>query len=61
MASSNLVSTTAPARRPPEGDAADFNADFGLSEHWGERVITTVAAALAITIVGAVALLMGMT
>lgn len=48
------------ARRPSEADATDFNADFGLSEHWGERVITAVAAGLAITIVGAVALLMGM-
>ena len=61
MASSRLVSTTTPARRPSEADAADFDADFGLSERWGERVITAVAAALAITIVGAVALLMGMT
>ena len=60
MASNNLASNKAPARRPSEAEAADFNADFGLSEHWGERVITTVAAALAITIVGAVALLMGM-
>jgi hypothetical protein len=59
MASSNLVSKT-PARRSSDADSADFNADFGLGEHWGERVITTVAAALAITIVGAVTLLMGM-
>ena len=56
-----MASTTTPARRPSEADATDFNADFGLSEHWGERVITVVAAVLAITIVGAVALLMGMT
>ena len=56
-----MVSNNAPAERPSETDAADFYADFGLSEHWGERVITTVAAMLAITIVGAVALLMGMT
>lgn len=56
-----MASSNAPAGRPSEADATDFNADFGLSEHWGERVITAVAAALAITIVGAVALLMGMT
>ena len=55
-----MASNNAPARRPSEADAADFNADFGLSEHWGERVITAVAAGLALTIVGAVALLMGM-
>ena len=55
-----MASNKAPARRPSEADAADISADFGLSEHWGERVITSVAAALAITIVAAVALLMGM-
>jgi hypothetical protein len=55
-----MASNNAPVDRPSEADAADFYADFGLSEHWGERVITAVAAALAITIVGAVALLMGM-
>ncbi|WP_156380737.1 hypothetical protein [Pseudolabrys sp. Root1462] len=55
-----MASNNAPVDRPSEADAADFYADFGLSGHWGERVITAVAAALAITIVGAVALLMGM-
>lgn len=48
------------AMRSSEADAADFYDDFGLSAQWGERVITAVAAALGITIVAAVALLMGM-
>lgn len=56
-----MASTNTPAGRPSEADATDFNADFGLSEYWGERVIASVATVLAITIVGAVALLMGMT
>ncbi|MBS0245830.1 MAG: hypothetical protein JSR61_04355 [Proteobacteria bacterium] len=56
-----MASNNPPVRRPSEADATDFNADFGLSEYWGERVITVVAAVLAITVVGAVALLMGMT
>ena len=55
-----MASNNAPAKRPHESDAADFYADFGLSENWGERVIASVATVLAITIVGAVALLMGM-
>ena len=55
-----MASNNTPAGRPSEAEA-EFNADFGLSEQWGERVITAVAAVLAITIVGAVALLMGMT
>jgi len=50
------VSATSPSDR----DAADVYVDFGLSAQWGERVITAVAAALGITIVAAVALLMGM-
>ncbi|MBS0533197.1 MAG: hypothetical protein JSR72_03990 [Proteobacteria bacterium] len=55
-----MVANDAPAKRRHEPDAADFYADFGLSENWGERVIATVAAVLAITIVAAVAMLMGM-
>lgn len=50
-----------PALRPHEAaDAAEFDDDWGLSAHWGERVITAVAVALGVTIVAAVALLMGM-
>lgn len=41
-------------------EVADFYDDFGLSANWSERVITTVATTLAITIVAAVAVLMGM-
>jgi hypothetical protein len=52
-----IVPSTA---RPSETDSADFYDDFGLSAHWGERIITAVAATLGITIVAAVALLMGM-
>ncbi|WP_168192806.1 hypothetical protein [Undibacter mobilis] len=55
-----MAAKKVPALRPSKTDAADFYDDFGLSAHWGERVITAVAAALGITIVAAVALLMGM-
>jgi len=40
--------------------AEDFYDDWGLSDRWGERIITAVAAALGICVVAAVALLMGM-
>ncbi len=55
-----MAAKKAPDMRPSDTDAADFYDDFGLSDQWGERVITAIAAALAITIVAAVALLMGM-
>lgn len=55
-----MVAKKAPAIPASESDAADFYDDLGLSAHWGEKVITAVAAALGITIVAAVALLMGM-
>ncbi|HWK97602.1 MAG TPA: hypothetical protein VNR39_19480 [Pseudolabrys sp.] len=50
----------APVLRSRETDAADFYDDLNLSAHWGEKIITAVAATLGITIVAAVALLMGM-
>jgi hypothetical protein len=56
----NMAAKNTPAVPPSKLEAADFYDDFGLSANWGERIITTVAATLAITIVGAVALLMGM-
>ncbi|MFA6265846.1 MAG: hypothetical protein WC670_09060 [Pseudolabrys sp.] len=55
-----MAAKNTPAVPPSKLEAADFYDDFGLSANWGERIITTVAATLAITIVGAVALLMGM-
>lgn len=60
MAAKKAPAINQSAMRPPESEAADFYDDFGLSAHWGERVITAVATALGITIVAAVALLMGM-
>jgi hypothetical protein len=55
-----MAAKKAPAIRPSDTDAADFYDDWGLSAQWGERIITAVAATLGITIVAAVALLMGM-
>jgi hypothetical protein len=55
-----MTAKKAPAILPSDPKAADLYDDWGLSEYWGERVITAVAAALGITIVAAVALLMGM-
>ncbi len=49
-----------PALRPRDTDAADFYDDLNLSAHWGEKIITAVAVTLGLTIVAAVALLMGM-
>lgn len=45
---------------PSKTEIADFYDDFGLTADWGERIITAVGVALAVTIVSAVALLMGM-
>ncbi len=55
-----MAAKKAPATHPSETNAADFYDDLGLSAQWGERIITAVAASLGITIVAAVALLMGM-
>jgi len=55
-----MAAKKAPAMRPSDNDAADYYDDFGLSAQWGEKIITAVAATLGITIVAAVALLMGM-
>jgi len=61
-----MAAKKAPAIHAPttmgasDSEPADFYDDFGLSAHWGERIITAVAVALGITIVAAVALLMGM-
>ncbi len=55
-----MAAKRAPAVSTSDSDAADFYDDFGLSAHWGEKIITAVAATLGITIVAAVALLMGM-
>lgn len=55
-----MAANKTPGARPPETGASDFYDDFGLSAQWGERIITAVAATLGITIVAAVALLMGM-
>ena len=60
MAAKKAPAIHSPPMRASDSDAADYNDDFGLSAHWGERIITAVAAALGITIVAAVALLMGM-
>lgn len=55
-----MAAKKAPSINPSDSESADFYDDFGLSAQWGERVITAVAATLGITIVAAVALLMGM-
>lgn len=55
-----MAAKKAPAIRASDSDAADIYDDLGLSAHWGEKIITAVAATLGITIVAAVALLMGM-
>jgi len=55
-----MAAKKAPAIHPSDSKAADIYDDWGLSAQWGERVITAVAASLGITIVAAVALLMGM-
>ena len=54
-----MVAKKAHGLNPSETEA-DFYDDWGLSAQWGERIITAVAATLGITIVAAVALLMGM-
>jgi hypothetical protein len=47
--------------RPASSDVGDGFNDFGLRATWGETIVTAVAASLAIMVVAAVALLMGMT
>jgi hypothetical protein len=41
-------------------DASDEDDDFGLHANWAEKVITVVATALAVLVVAATAVLMGM-
>lgn len=60
MAAKKAPGILSPSMRASDSDAADFYDDLGLSAHWGEKIITAVAATLGITIVAAVALLMGM-
>ncbi len=43
-----------------EPDASGGYVGFGLPAHWEERVVTAVAMSLALVIVAAVAVLMGM-
>lgn len=45
---------------PTEPEAVGGYRDFGLKAHWEERVIAVVAASVALMIVAAVAVLMGM-
>jgi len=41
-------------------DAPGFLKDFGVNADWEERVVTAVAVTLAVLVVAAVAILMGM-
>ncbi|MCF8478281.1 MAG: hypothetical protein K9G60_14730 [Pseudolabrys sp.] len=56
VAHNNIARSDPPAE--PEG-AAGYR-DFGLKAHWEERVIAAVAVSVALMIVAAVAVLMGM-
>ncbi len=45
---------------PPPFDSFGEDDDVGLHASWSERVVTTVAIVVALSIVAAVAILMGM-
>lgn len=48
------AASTSAAAAPTTGDASD------LGPNWGERIVTVIATSVAVTIVAAIAVLMGM-
>lgn len=45
---------------PSGNDAPGLFADFGVKADWDERLVTSIAVAVAVMVVAAVAILMGM-
>ena len=56
----NFTLSKTPPKSRAEPDASVDDYDFGLQANWEERVVTAVATSVALMIVAAVALLMGM-
>ena len=53
-----LRRTLSKSQAQPDPSTDDY--EFGLQANWEERVVTTVATSLALMVVAAVAILMGM-
>lgn len=49
-----------PSFIPPASDAAGGHDDTGLHAGWSERIVTAVAASVAVLVVATIAVLMGM-